>query len=65
MISITSVLTAAMLGDLNAARPNLIVLVADDLGHNDVGWANNRTITPNLDALVAGGVELMQFYVFK
>ena len=54
-----------MLGDLNAARPNLIVLVADDLGHNDVGWANNRTITPNLDALVAGGVELMQFYVFK
>lgn len=39
--------------------------IADDLGHNDVGWANERTITPSLDSLVAGGVELMQFYVFK
>ena len=25
-------------------RPNLVLLVADDLGHTDVGWANNRTV---------------------
>jgi hypothetical protein len=25
-------------------RPNLILLLVDDLGHNDVGWANNRTV---------------------
>ena len=37
----------------------------DDLGHNDVGWANKRTITPHLDSLVRTGVELTQWYVFK
>eukprot|EP00037_Helgoeca_nana_P023402 m.242615 g.242615 ORF g.242615 m.242615 type:complete len:706 (+) comp26340_c0_seq1:1750-3867(+) len=46
-------------------RPNLILLLVDDLGHNDVGWANNRTITPNLDRMVKEGVELTSFYVFK
>ena len=45
--------------------PNLLLILADDLGHNDVGWANKRTITPAMDALVAGGVELTQWYVFK
>ena len=34
-------------------------------GHNDVGWANGRTISPNLDALAKGGMELTQWYVFK
>lgn len=46
-------------------RPHLIAIVADDLGHNDVGWGNNRTITPVLDGLVAGGMELTNWYVFK
>lgn len=42
--------TPALCSNNNAtAKPNLIILVADDLGHNDVGWANPRTITPNLD----------------
>ena len=36
-----------------------------DLGHNDVGWANKRTLTPHLDALCKGGIELSQWYVFK
>ena len=36
-------------------------LPAQDLGHNDVGWANNRTRTPHLDALVKDGVELLQW----
>ena len=45
--------------------PNVVIIVADDLGHNDVGWSNARTITPNIDAMVGAGVELTQFYVFK
>jgi hypothetical protein len=52
-----------------SSPPNLIIILADDLGHNDVGpgflGGNSRTLTPNLDAMVKGGVELMQFYTFK
>ena len=49
----------------SAPPPNLLFILADDLGHNDVGWANGRTISPNLDALAKGGMELTQWYVFK
>ena len=63
MASLLCAAAAAMMAA--APLPNIILIVADDLGHNDVGWANNRTITPNLDQLVADGVELTQFYVFK
>ena len=47
------------------ARPHLIHILADDVGHNDVGWANERVRTPTLDALAAQGVKLSHFYTFK
>lgn len=45
------------------APPNVVLLVADDLGWNDVGYHNPEILTPNLDAFVAGGIELDRFYV--
>eukprot|EP00040_Diaphanoeca_grandis_P027757 m.158827 g.158827 ORF g.158827 m.158827 type:complete len:637 (+) comp31110_c0_seq1:223-2133(+) len=45
--------------------PNFLLVIADDLGHNDIGWGNNRTKTPVLDSFVADGIELMEFYTFK
>ena len=52
---------------ISMVLPNLLLILADDLGHNDVGWsgANPRALTPNMDALVAGGMEMTQHYVFK
>ena len=44
-------------------KPNIIIIVADDLGWNDVGFHNPDMITPNLNALVKKGVELQRFYV--
>jgi arylsulfatase B len=46
-----------------AGRPNVIVIVADDLGWSDVGFhGNTRIDTPSLDRLAAQGVQLDRFY---
>ena len=46
-----------------AARPNILLIVADDLGWSDVGWHGGFAKTPVLDQLVREGVELDQHYV--
>lgn len=47
-----------------AERPNIVHIVADDLGWKDVGFNGCADIpTPNLDALAQGGATLTQFYV--
>jgi len=44
-------------------RPNLIVLLADDMGYADPSCFGGRAVgTPNIDALAAGGMKFTQFY---
>jgi arylsulfatase B len=57
---------AGMVAPARAAerKPNIVHIVADDLGWKDVGFNGCTDIkTPNLDALAAGGAKLTQFYV--
>jgi len=45
-------------------RPNLIIILADDLGYGDLGYTGSTQIqTPNIDALAASGVIIEQGYV--
>jgi arylsulfatase A-like enzyme len=44
-------------------QPNIVVILADDLGWGDVGWHDSEIPTPNLDKLAFGGARLEQFYV--
>ena len=45
-------------------RPNILVIVADDLGYNDVGFQGARDIpTPHLDRLAASGIRCTDGYV--
>ena len=44
-------------------RPNVLFVVADDLGWSDVGWHGGFAKTPTMDRLVATGVELDRHYV--
>ncbi len=46
-----------------ADRPNILLIVADDLGWSDVGWHRGFSKTPNMDQLVRTGVELDRHYV--
>lgn len=43
-------------------RPNIVVIMADDLGYSDLGCYGGEIQTPNLDALAKNGVRLTQFY---
>jgi arylsulfatase B len=44
-------------------RPNVILIVADDLGWNAVGYHGGFVKTPNIDRIARSGVELDRFYV--
>lgn len=43
-------------------KPNIIYILADDLGWKDAGFQGSDIKTPNLDQLANGGVRLQQFY---
>jgi arylsulfatase A-like enzyme len=44
------------------SRPNVIVILADDMGYSDIGCHGGEVETPNLDALAKGGVRFTHFY---
>ena len=44
------------------ARPNIVVIMSDDMGFSDLGCYGGEIATPNLDALATGGLRFTQFY---
>lgn len=44
-------------------RPNILMILADDLGYSDIGAFGSEIRTPNLDALIASGRILTNFHV--
>lgn len=49
--------------DTNQRYPNVILIVADDMGWKDVSYHGSEIQTPTIDRLAAEGVELNRFYV--
>lgn len=69
MIALLSILCICAIGvrlatAAEAARPNVVLIVADDLGYGELGCYGGKEIpTPHLDALAAGGVRFTSGYV--
>lgn len=60
----TLLLSCLLAGQLPAAeRPNILLIVSDDQGYNDLGLLGNGIITPALDRLAREGTRLTNFYV--
>jgi len=61
VLAIILIYCAASIAD---RKPNIVLIVADDLGYADVGFHGVKDIpTPGLDALAAGGIRLTNGYV--
>jgi arylsulfatase len=46
----------------NSERPNILLIMADDMGWSDIGCYGGEIPTPNIDALASGGLRFTQFY---
>jgi arylsulfatase A-like enzyme len=54
--------SAAGVGVGRRSRPNILLIVADDLGYSDLGCYGGEIRTPHVDALAAKGLRFTQFY---
>jgi arylsulfatase len=44
------------------SRPNIVIVLADDMGYSDLGCYGSEIATPNIDQLARGGLRFSQFY---
>lgn len=54
--------TASAINMAQQKQPNIILILADDLGYSDIGAYGSEIHTPNLDRLAAEGTRLQEFY---
>lgn len=61
--TVLSLATALVLaGAASAGKPNVVVILSDDMGFSDLGCYGGEIATPNLDRLAASGLRFTQFY---
>ncbi len=62
LVSLFLLVLFTALGRAAETRPNIIVILSDDIGYSDLGCFGGEIATPNLDRLAAGGLRFTQFY---
>ncbi|MFO0687430.1 MAG: arylsulfatase [Myxococcota bacterium] len=63
LVGVLSLLAAAAPSQAAEKRPNILLIVADDMGYSDIGAFGGEIKTPNLDALAARGLRATSFHV--
>ena len=62
MLNKKTILIPLILASFIEARPNVIIILTDDLGWGDVSYHGGSIPTPNMDKLASKGIELNRFY---
>ncbi|MEX2213802.1 MAG: arylsulfatase [Phycisphaeraceae bacterium] len=57
-----SIGSPAVAADTSGGRPNIIIMMADDMGYSDLGCFGAEIETPHLDSLAKNGLRFSQFY---
>jgi arylsulfatase B len=63
LLALVGFTPAAIAADLPKGKPNIVILLADDLGWNAVGYHGGFVHTPHIDSIASRGVELDRSYV--
>lgn len=59
---ITFLFSVSFINSYSDERPNIIVILSDDMGYSDLGCFGSEIRTPNLDSLAINGLRFTQFY---
>lgn len=62
LLLLLTVPATASVATSQPVRPNIVLILADDLGFSDLGCYGSEIATPNLDRLAAQGIRFAQFY---
>ncbi len=62
MATLLALLAALSAAGATKQKPNIVVILADDMGYSDLGCYGSEIETPQLDALAANGLRFTQFY---
>jgi arylsulfatase A-like enzyme len=62
LVSFALAASAVIAHAADAKKPNILVVLADDLGFSDIGCYGSEIATPTLDRLAGGGLRFTQFY---
>ncbi|WP_309398735.1 sulfatase-like hydrolase/transferase [Cerasicoccus maritimus] len=58
-----SIFTSPSFAEENGKPPNVVILIADDMGYGDIGAFGSEIKTPNIDRLAREGISLTNFHV--
>ncbi len=62
ILSLAVIIPQSAIAAPKAERPNILIIVADDMGFSDIGCYGGEIATPNLDRLAENGLRFTQFY---
>ena len=64
LVTLTSIVTVCCSFSQNhgGERPNVLVILVDDLGYSDLGFQGGEIDTPHIDRLANDGLTFTQFY---
>ncbi len=62
LLSFAALLLVCLSAHADSSRPNVLLIMADDLGFSDLGCYGGEIATPNLDSIAENGLRFTQFY---